>query len=75
MTKAQQYAERYVEKAHFDPGYVSGFLDGVKWQKSAALKNKKRPKKECPYCKGSGEHGPADDGSSVCHNCNGSGKI
>jgi hypothetical protein len=28
----------------------------------------------CPYCKGTGEHGPADDGSSTCHFCNGIGK-
>lgn len=42
MTRAQQYAEKYVDNMHFDPGYVAGFLDGVEWQKTAALKSVER---------------------------------
>lgn len=44
MTRAQAYAEKYVEDCHFDPGYVAGFLAGVKWQKAAALKTAERRK-------------------------------
>ena len=44
MTRAQQFAERYVDKMHFDPGYVEGFIAGVEWQKTAALKSVERRK-------------------------------
>jgi hypothetical protein len=64
MTRAQQVAERYLDKTGFDPGYSQGFIDGAEWQKTAALKSVERrktgrPKRAvqqrkqyiCPFCR------------------------